>query len=124
MSASTTSQYAGIEALKNGDENIEMMKREYFKRKEYVISRLKEMKIPCYDPKGAFYCFINISKFGYSSEQFALKLMNEAKVVIIPGTAFGEHGEGYLRLSYAYSLDELKESLNRIESFLSRNKMI
>ena len=89
-----------------------------------VVEALKEMKIPCYDPKGSFYCFINISKFGYSSEQFALKLMNEAKVVIIPGTAFGEHGEGYLRLSYAYSLDELKESLNRIESFLSRNKMI
>ena len=124
MSASTISQYAGIEALVNGDQDIEIMKEEYLKRKEYVMSRLKEMDISCHNPKGAFYCFINISKFGFTSEQFAIRLMNEAKVVIIPGTAFGEHGEGYLRLSYAYSMDKLKEALDRIESFLKQNKML
>ena len=124
MCAPTSSQFAGLEALRNGDDDILMMKEEYLKRKNYIMSRLKEMNIPCYNPKGAFYCFLNISKFGYTSEQFALRLMKEAKVIIIPGTAFGERGEGFLRLSYAYSLDELKEALNRIEKFLKDNNLI
>lgn len=119
MCASTLSQYAGIEALKNGDSDIEMMRNEYLKRRNYVVNRLNAMGLHTFCPEGAFYCFINISKFGLSSSDFALKLLSDARVVLIPGDAFGEQGEGYLRLSYAYSIEKLELALDRLETFVN-----
>lgn len=118
MCATTASQFAGIEALKNGDQSIAIMRDEYNKRRNYVLDRLKSMGISCYEPKGAFYCFPNISKYRMSSEDFALSLLKEQKVVVVPGTAFGDIGEGHIRISYAYSIEDLKEALNRIEMFV------
>lgn len=120
MCAPTTSQFAAIEALSNGDKDIEEMREAYNQRRRYVLNRLKEMGIYCFEPKGAFYVFPNISKFGYSSEEFAKKLLLDEKVVVVPGTAFGDSGEGFLRISYAYSLDDLKKALDRIERFIKR----
>lgn len=119
ISASTISQYAGIEALRNGDEDIEMMKKQYVIRREYVYNRLKNMGLDSFFPHGAFYVFVNIKKYNKTSEEFALDLLNKAKVVIVPGSSFGEHGEGYLRLSYAYSLEKLKEGLDRLEKYIN-----
>lgn len=118
MCASTNSQYAGIEALKNCKDDVIDMKNAYNERRRYVLYRFKEMGLPCFVPEGAFYLFPEIKKYNMSSEEFALKLLNEKKVVVVPGTAFGTSGEGYLRISYAYSIDSLKEALNRLESFL------
>ena len=122
MCAPTNSQYAGIEALNNGDEDVIIMREAYDERRRYVLYRLSEIGIPCFEPKGAFYVFPDVRQFGLSSEEFALRLLNEKKLVIVPGNAFGESGEGFMRISYAYSLDELKEALNRLEDFVKTLK--
>lgn len=119
MCAPTNSQYAAIEALKNGDNDVKEMKDAYNERRRYVLFRLEEMGLPCFTPKGAFYVFPDIRKFGLSSEEFALRLLNEEKVVVVPGSAFGVSGEGFIRLSYAYSIDDLKKTLERVERFIN-----
>ena len=120
MCAPTVSQYAAVEALRNGDEDVEMMRTSYDQRRKFLMHEFQRMGIPCFEPQGAFYIFPNISKFGMSSEEFATRLLKEEKVAIVPGSAFGECGEGFLRVSYAYSLQQLKEALSRIEKFISR----
>ena len=120
MCAPTVSQYAAVEAMRNGDADVEMMRESYNQRRRYLMSRFKEMGLPCFEPHGAFYCFPNISRFGMSSEEFATRFLQEEKVAVVPGTAFGDCGEGFLRISYAYSLDNLKEALNRMERFIQR----
>lgn len=120
MCAPTTSQYAAVEALKNGDEDVKKMRLEYDARRRYLLHRFEEMGLPCFEPYGAFYMFPCIKKFGMTSEEFATKLLMEEKVAVVPGTAFGDCGEGYLRISYAYSMKDLKIALERIERFISR----
>ncbi len=122
MCASTASQYAGIEALTNGDKDIERMRDEYAKRRLYVMKRLKDMSLSCYEPQGAFYVFPSIKKFGLTSDDFCMRLLKEQKVAIIPGTAFGECGEGFVRISYAYSLNDLKVAFDRLEKFIKSLK--
>ena len=119
MSAPTISQYAGIEALRNGDQDIERMKKEYNKRRKYLLREFERLGLPCFEPKGAFYIFPNIHKYGMTSEEFATDLLNKEHVVVVPGTAFGESGEGFVRISYAYSLEALKEAIKRIERYLT-----
>ena len=123
MCASTASQYAGLEALKNGDDDVSKMRDEYNMRRRYVINALKELDIPCYVPKGAFYVFPNIKQFNMSSEDFALDLLNKEKVVVVPGTAFGDCGEGFIRISYAYSLEDLKEAFRRIKNYINKKRL-
>lgn len=122
MCAPTNSQYAGIEALKNGDDDIIYMRDAYNERRRFVLKRLEEMGIPCFEPKGAFYVFPDIRGFGLSSEEFCLRLLKEEKVVVVPGNAFGESGEGFIRISYAYSIDDLKNALARVENFIKKLK--
>ncbi len=122
MCAPTTSQYAGVEALKNGDPDVAMMRDAYDKRRRYVIHSLRGMGLECFEPYGAFYVFPCIKSLGMTSEEFATKLLQEEKVAVVPGTAFGECGEGYLRISYAYSIENLKIALERIEKFVARHK--
>jgi aminotransferase len=118
MSAPTISQYAGIEALRNGDKDIERMKKEYDKRRKYLLKEFNRLGLPCFEPRGAFYCFPYIGKYGMTSEEFATKLLEKEHVVVVPGTAFGDSGEGFVRISYAYSLDALIEAIKRIEKYL------
>ena len=122
MCSPTVSQYAGIEALRNGDADVERMKKEYDKRRKYLLKELDRLSLPCFEPKGAFYIFPDIRKYGMSSEEFATELLNKEHVVVVPGTAFGDSGEGFVRISYAYSLDALKEAIKRIERFLDFKK--
>ena len=119
MSAPTISQYAGIEALRNGDADIEKMKKEYDKRRKYLLKEFDRLGFLCFEPKGAFYIFPKISKYGMSSEEFATRLLEKEHVVVVPGTAFGESCEGFVRVSYAYSLEALKEAVKRIERFIN-----
>lgn len=118
MSAPTISQYAGLEALRNGDSDIEKMKKEYDKRRKYLLKEFDRLGLPCFEPKGAFYIFPDIRKYGMTSEEFATDLLNNERVVVVPGTAFGDSGEGFVRISYAYSLEALKEAIKRIEKYL------
>lgn len=118
MCAPTASQYAAVDALKNGDEDVAMMRDAYDKRRRYVLHELRDMGLPCFEPYGAFYVFPCIREFGMSSEEFATRLLQEEKVAIVPGTAFGDSGEGFLRISYAYSLENLKEALSRLRRFV------
>ena len=120
MCAPTTSQYAAVQALKKGDEEVAKMRQAYNQRRRYLMEAFKEMGLECFEPYGAFYVFPCIKEFNMSSEEFATKLLMEEKVAVVPGTAFGECGEGYLRISYAYSLDNLKIALSRIEHFIQR----
>ena len=122
MCAPTTSQYAAVEALKNGDEDIKKMREAYNERRRYLVARLRDMGMECFEPYGAFYVFPSVKNFGMSSEEFATKLLEEEKVAIVPGTAFGDCGEGFMRISYAYSIQDLKKALDRIENFVSRLK--
>ncbi|MCR5598561.1 MAG: aminotransferase class I/II-fold pyridoxal phosphate-dependent enzyme [Lachnospiraceae bacterium] len=122
MCAPTTSQYAAIEALKNGDEDVRMMRDAYNQRRRYLMHAFKQMGLPCFEPFGAFYVFPCIKEFGMTSEEFATRLLEEEKVAVVPGTAFGDCGEGYLRISYAYSIDNLKVAIGRIEKFVARLK--
>ena len=120
MSAPTTSQYAAIEAMKNGDEDVKRMCESYNQRRRFVLHRFKEMGLDCFEPFGAFYAFPSIKKFGMTSDEFATRLLKEEKVAVVPGIAFGDCGEGFLRSSYAYSLEDLKEALGRLEKFVIR----
>lgn len=120
MCAPTTSQYAAVEALRNGDDDVRMMRESYNERRRFVLHMLDEMGIPCFEPMGAFYVFPCIKEFGLSSEDFANRLLAEEKVAIVPGTAFGDSGEGFLRISYAYSIDNLRKALTRLSRFVAR----
>ncbi len=124
MCAPTTSQYAAVDALRDGDGDVEMMRDEYNGRRRFLMHRFREMGLECFEPYGAFYVFPSIKKFGMTSEEFAEKLLTEEKVAVVPGTAFGDCGEGFLRISYAYSLDALKEALLRMERFITNHKDI
>lgn len=121
MAAPTASQYAALAGLKdNWQETVEPMRLSYEERRNYLHHALEKMGLPCYQAKGAFYLFPQISQFGLSSEEFAMKLLEEEKLAVIPGSAFGQSGEGFLRLSYAYSIYELKEAIQRLERFVLR----
>lgn len=120
MCAPTTSQYAAVEALRNGDEEVAEMRDAYNERREYLVKAFRDMGMDCYEPQGAFYVFPSIKKFGMTSDEFALRLLEEEKVAVVPGTAFGDCGEGYLRISYAYSMKDLKRALARIERFVAK----
>lgn len=120
MCAPTTSQYAAIEALKNGDEDVAQMREAYNQRRRYLIHAFKKMELDCFEPYGAFYVFPCIREFKMTSEEFATRLLQEEKVAVVPGTAFGDCGEGFLRISYAYSLDRIKIAIGRIEKFVFR----
>ncbi len=120
MCAPTISQYAAIEAMEQGDGDIEAMRESYDQRRKFLYHELQRLGLPCFEPQGAFYMFPNIREFGLSSGEFALKLLKEEKVAVVPGDSFGECGEGFVRISYAASLQNLKEAVNRIFRFLSR----
>ena len=120
MCAPTTSQYAALSAIKNGDKDIEKMRDSYDQRRRFLLNSFKEMGLPCFEPRGAFYVFPCIKEFGITSEEFATRLLQEEELAVVPGTAFGDCGEGFLRISYAYSIDQLKEAISRLESFIKR----
>lgn len=122
MCAPTTSQYAAIEAMRFGDVDVAKMREAYDQRRRFLLHKFKEMGIPCFEPFGAFYVFPCIQKFGMTSEEFSLKLLQEEQVAVVPGTAFGECGEGFLRISYAYAIEDLKVALERIHRFITRHK--
>ena len=120
MCAPTTSQYAAIEALKNGEEDVIEMTEAYNQRRRFLMNAFKEMGLPCFEPFGAFYVFPCIKEFGMTSEEFALKFLEEEKVAVVPGTAFGDCGEGFLRISYAYSIEDLKIAIGRLKTFIEK----
>ena len=120
MCAPTTSQYAAIEALKNGDEDVAEMKTAYNQRRRFLMNAFKEMGLECFEPYGAFYVFPCIKEFGMTSEEFATRFLEEEKVAAVPGTAFGDSGEGFLRISYAYSIDNLREAIGRLDRFVKK----
>ena len=120
MCAPTTSQYAAIEALKNGDDDIKVMREEYNHRRRYLLNEFKKLGLPCLEPYGALYVFPCIKKFGMSSDDFCTRLLKEEKLAVVPGNAFGDSGEGYIRISYAYSMENLKTAMERFEHFISR----
>ena len=122
MCAPTMSQFAAIEALKNGDEDIEMMRAEYNRRRVFILEGLRKIGIECFEPEGAFYIYPNIAPFGLTSEEFCERLLYEQRCAIVPGTAFGESGEGFARISYAYSVKHLAEALTKIEAFVKSLK--
>ncbi len=119
MCAPTTSQYAAVEALRNCDDEVAAMKEEYNGRRRYLVRRLREMGLKCFEPYGAFYIFPSIQEFGMTSEEFATRFLQEQKVAVVPGSAFGASGEGFVRISYAYSLEQRKEALDRMEKFIT-----
>ena len=120
MCAPTTSQYAAVEALRKGDKDVEEMRKAYNQRRRFLINEFKEMNLECFEPYGAFYVFPCIKEFGMTSEEFATRFLEEQKVAAVPGNAFGESGEGFLRISYAYSLDNLKEAISRLKQFVTK----
>lgn len=120
MCAPTTSQYAAIEALKNGDKDVEEMRESYNQRRRFLMNAFREMKVECFEPFGAFYIFPCIKEFGMTSEEFAARFLEEEKVAAVPGTAFGDSGEGFLRISYAYSMDQLREAMKRFARFVEK----
>jgi aminotransferase len=119
MCAPTVSQFAALEAINNGDNDVAVMREEYNRRRRYIVAELRELGLDCFEAEGAFYVYPNISKFGMSSEEFCRRLLNEKGVAIVPGTAFGEGCDGYARISYAYSVDHISKALSRIKSFIS-----
>lgn len=120
MCAPTTSQYAAVAALRDGDKDVQMMRESYDQRRRYLIHAFKEMGMECFEPHGAFYTFPSVKRFGMTSDEFATRLLREEKVAVVPGTAFGDCGEGYLRISYAYALKNLKEALSRMDRFVKK----
>lgn len=120
MCAPTTSQYAAVEALKNGDADVAMMRESYNQRRRFLINAFKEMGLQCFEPFGAFYIFPCIKEFGMTSDEFATRFLEEEKVAVVPGTAFGDCGEGFLRISYAYSLEKLKLAIGKLEHFITK----
>lgn len=121
MCAPTNSQYAAVEALRNGDEDVERMRTAYNQRRNYLMKVFREMGLQCFEPFGAFYVFPSIKQFGMTSDAFARNLLQEEKIAVVPGTAFGASGEGFVRISYAYSIEDLKGALERIERFIKRH---
>ncbi|MGG5319123.1 aminotransferase class I/II-fold pyridoxal phosphate-dependent enzyme [Enterococcus sp. AZ072] len=122
MAAPTASQYAALEGLKDWHDIVETMRISYEERRNFLHYELTRIGLPCYRAKGAFYLFPQVDQFGISSEEFALRLLDEEKLAVVPGSAFGASGEGFLRLSYAYSIDELKEAIKRLENFVTKLK--
>ncbi len=122
MCAPTASQHAAVAALREGDEDVAAMRAEYDGRRRYLMHRFREMGLSCFEPFGAFYCFPCIKEFGMTSEEFASRLLEEQRLAVVPGTAFGECGEGFLRISYAYSLEDLKKAMDRMERFISARR--
>lgn len=120
MCAPTTSQYAAVEALKNGDNDVAEMREAYNQRRRFLVNAFKEMNLPCFEPYGAFYIFPCIAEFGMTSDEFATRFLMEEKVAVVPGTAFGDCGEGFIRISYAYSIEKLKIAVGKLESFIKR----
>ena len=120
MCAPTTSQYAAVQAMKNGDGEVAKMRESYNQRRRFVVHTLREMGMHCFEPLGAFYVFPSIQPYGMSSEEFAGRLLEEEKVAVVPGNAFGDSGEGFIRISYAYSLRDLKKALERVRNFVER----
>ena len=120
MCAPTTSQYAAVEALKNGEDDVKAMRQEYNQRRRYLMNAFKEMSLECFEPFGAFYVFPCIKEFGMTSEEFATKFLEEERVAAVPGSAFGDSGEGFLRISYAYSLENLKIAMERLKKFVEK----
>lgn len=120
MCAPTTSQYAAVEALRNGDEDVAQMREAYNQRRRFLMNAFHEMGLQCFEPYGAFYVFPCIKEFGMTSDEFAIRLLMEEKVAVVPGTAFGGCGEGFLRISYAYSLDSLKTAMGKIAHFVGK----
>ena len=120
MCAPTTSQYAAVSALRDGDNDVQMMREAYDQRRRFVLHAFKEMGLDCFEPEGTFYAFPSIKRFGMTSDEFATRFLREEKVAVVPGTAFGASGEGFLRVSYAYSLKNLKEALGRMANFVKR----
>lgn len=118
MCAPTTSQYAAVEALRNGDDDVAYMTEAYNQRRRYLLHELRRIGMDCFEARGAFYVFPSIKKYGMTSEEFATRLLEEQKVAVVPGSAFGTSGEGYIRISYAYSLESLKKALERVERFV------
>ena len=124
MCAPTTSQYAAVEALRNGDKDVEMMRTAYDQRRRFLIKALRDMGLKCFEPFGAFYVFPSIKEFGMTSEEFATKLLEEQKVAVVPGSAFGAGGEGFIRISYAYSIEDLKKALERMDVFIKKYRKL
>ncbi|WP_024865977.1 aminotransferase class I/II-fold pyridoxal phosphate-dependent enzyme [Butyrivibrio sp. FCS014] len=122
MCAPTTSQYAAVEALKNGDDDVAMMREQYNHRRRYLLNEFKRIGLTCFEPFGAFYVFPSIKQFGMTSDEFCTRLLKEEKLAVVPGNAFGDCGEGYIRISYAYSLENLKAAMERLERFIERLK--
>ena len=122
MCAPTNSQYAAVEALRNGDDDVIEMREAYNGRRRFLLHAFEEMGLPCFEPLGAFYAFPCVKEFGMTSDEFATRLLEEQKVAVVPGDAFGECGEGYLRISYAYSLEDLKKALDRMAVFVKKLK--
>lgn len=120
MCAPTTSQYAAVEALKNGEDDVKAMRQAYNQRRRYLMNAFKEMGLECFEPFGAFYVFPCIKEFGMTSEEFATRFLEEERVAAVPGSAFGDSGEGFLRISYAYSLDNLKIAMERLKNFVEK----
>ncbi len=120
MCAPTNSQYAAVEALRNGDEDVERMRTAYNQRRNYLMKAFRDMGLQCFEPFGAFYVFPSIKQFGMTSDEFARNLLQEEKIAVVPGTAFGASGEGFVRISYAYSIEDLKGALERIDCFIRR----
>ena len=119
MCAPTTSQYAAVEAIKNGDEDVAKMRESYNQRRNFLMNAFKEMGLPCFEPFGAFYVFPCIKEFNMTSEEFAFALLDAENLAVVPGTAFGDCGEGSLRISYAYSIEKLKIAMGRMEHFIN-----
>lgn len=120
MAAPTTSQYAAVEALLNGQADVDMMRESYNQRRRFLLHQFREMGLQCFEPRGAFYMFPCIKEFGMTSDEFATRFLQEEQVAVVPGTAFGDCGEGFLRISYAYSIDELKVALGRLKRFMEK----
>lgn len=118
MCAPTNSQYAAVEGLRNCEDEVQEMRKAYNQRRRYLLHEFERMDLPCFEPEGAFYLFPCIQKFGMTSEEFATRFLEEEKVAVVPGTAFGDSGEGFIRISYAYSLEDLKVAIGRLESFI------
>lgn len=121
MCAPTTAQYAAIEAMENGDEDVVTMRNEYDMRRRYILQRLRDMGLPCFEPEGAFYVFPCIAKTGMTSEEFCTRLLKEKHVAVIPGTAFGNCGEGFVRISYCYSLKHITTAMDTMQAFLAEH---
>ena len=119
MCAPTTSQYAAVAALKNGDKDVAEMRESYNQRRRFLVHAFRKMGLNCFEPFGAFYVFPSIKELGMTSEEFAMELLQREKVAVVPGTAFGDCGEGFLRISYAYSLEELKQATDRMARFVA-----